>query len=107
MVGEAAKEASACNAGGALDLRVTAPGLPRGGRVRVAIVDEAKHAWELDLRSKASLGLAKGTYALTIAGAHYRTVRKRVRVGDKAETVAVVLEPLPALSGRVLERDNK
>lgn len=101
----------ACGGEATLDIRVTARGLPRDGRIRVTIADEAKHAWDVvlranDLKSRVKVTLAKGAYALTVASEHYRTIRKSVRAGSKPETVAAALEPLPILSGRVFARDS-
>jgi len=97
----------ACSSEAFVDLRVTAAGIARDGEVHVSVADEAKHVWELRLPAKdlqSRVGLPTGRYALTIESAHYRTVRKSVRAAAKPEKVAVVLEPLPLLSGRVLER---
>ena len=85
----------------AIVLRVA--NFPRRGSVRLRLTDEAQRTCELQAREKMTLRVPKGTYAVVVEAPHYRTIRKTVRAGDQPETLAVRLEPLPVLSGRVLE----
>jgi hypothetical protein len=101
----------ACASQTSLRIRISAPRFPANGQVRIAVADDAQHAWDLvlrasDLRLPMTLGLAKAAYDVAVESEHYRTVRRTIRIGDATETLAIALEPLPILAGRVLERGS-
>jgi hypothetical protein len=106
---KAGETAITCDSSGTIELRVSAPSLPRDGRVRVAIGGESNHSWELSLsgkqlRSSVIRTPAHGPWTLTFEKEHFRTIRKTVRIGERPEVLTAVLEPLPVISGRVFER---
>ncbi len=84
-------------------------GWPLDAKVRV---DTPKQKWQIDLPAKvveklSAIRIPPGKYGFTIGAEHHRSERRPVDASKSVAIREVVLKPLPAISGRVLNSKDE
>jgi hypothetical protein len=104
--------ALACATDAGIELTFAARNLPRKETLRLTIRNDAGVEWPMSLSVQTitrpvALMLAQGDYDVAVATPHHVTFRARLQVRTSVQRVAVVLQPMPRLSGIVSDSESR